>query len=82
MLRNLEVLAVDRNCLTKLPETVADLAALTCLNVRQNKLTSLPCLGPLKALKTLCASTNDLGCCPEGLEELVSLEELFLNGNR
>ncbi|XP_026581649.1 leucine-rich repeat and calponin homology domain-containing protein 4-like, partial [Pseudonaja textilis] len=75
-LMSLEGLSLYHNCLRSLPPAIANLQALTHLNVSRNQISALPaCLCRLP-LKVLIASNNRLASLPEDIGSLGSLRQL------
>jgi Leucine-rich repeat (LRR) protein len=65
------------------PVTVTDLKTMTVLDLRYNKLTSLPdSIKYLKNLLVLDVRHNQLTSLPESIGQLENLQELWLNYNR
>ena len=83
-LRALEVLHLDGNSLTSLPETLSELSALKVLSLGRNQLTSLPfeILSGLP-LKEITAQENKLDgvLMPESVHELATLQSLDITSN-
>ncbi|KAJ7313315.1 hypothetical protein JRQ81_004605 [Phrynocephalus forsythii] len=78
---SLEGLSLYHNCLRSLPAAIANLQALTYLNVSRNQLSALPsCLCRLP-LKVLLASNNKLAALPEDIGSLSSLRQLDVSSN-
>ncbi|XP_039180714.1 leucine-rich repeat and calponin homology domain-containing protein 4 isoform X2 [Crotalus tigris] len=80
-LMSLEGLSLYHNCLRSLPPAIANLQALTYLNVSRNQISALPaCLCQLP-LKVLIASNNKLAALPEDIGSLSSLRQLDVSSN-
>ncbi|XP_062993605.1 leucine-rich repeat and calponin homology domain-containing protein 4 isoform X2 [Elgaria multicarinata webbii] len=80
-LMSLEGLSLYHNCLRSIPPAIANLQALTYLNVSRNQLTCLPaCLCRLP-LKVLIASNNKLASLPDDIGSLGSLRQLDVSSN-
>ncbi|KAL7982925.1 hypothetical protein Chor_013531, partial [Crotalus horridus] len=80
-LMSLEGLSLYHNCLRSLPPAIANLQALTYLNVSRNQISALPaCLCHLP-LKVLIASNNKLAALPEDIGSLSSLRQLDVSSN-
>ncbi|XP_029139413.1 leucine-rich repeat and calponin homology domain-containing protein 4 [Protobothrops mucrosquamatus] len=80
-LMSLEGLSLYHNCLRSLPPAIANLQALTYLNVSRNQISVLPaCLCHLP-LKVLIASNNKLAALPEDIGSLSSLRQLDVSSN-
>jgi hypothetical protein len=71
------------NELTMLPAEIANLTALTDLDLRGNKLTSIPdSIGGLTALTNLILSHNKLTSIPDSIGRLTALTRLDLRDNK
>ncbi|KAM3820865.1 leucine-rich repeat and calponin homology domain-containing protein 4 isoform 4-T4 [Vipera latastei] len=80
-LMSLEGLSLYHNCLRSLPPAIANLQALTYLNVSRNQISALPaCLCRLP-LKVLIANNNKLAALPEDIGSLSSLRQLDVSSN-
>lgn len=76
-------LSLSNMDLTKLPNWLADLTALTTLDVSGNRLTELPeWLGDLVSLANLNLNRNRLTVLPKSLSDLGALTYLDLGSNR
>ncbi|XP_061446833.1 leucine-rich repeat and calponin homology domain-containing protein 4 isoform X2 [Rhineura floridana] len=80
-LMSLEGLSLYHNCLRSIPSAIANLQALTYLNVSRNQLTSLPPCLCLLPLKVLVASNNKLASLPDDIGSLRSLRQLDVSSN-
>uniref|UniRef100_A0ACB8EXF5 Uncharacterized protein n=1 Tax=Sphaerodactylus townsendi TaxID=933632 RepID=A0ACB8EXF5_9SAUR len=80
-LTSLEGLCLYHNCLRSITPAIANLQALTYLNLSRNQLTSLPaCLCRLP-LKILIASNNKLASLPDDIGALSNLRQLDVGSN-
>lgn len=78
----LEILDLDDNALTELPDQICLLPKLARLSVARNRLARLPdAIGALPKLRTLDARDNQLTALPLSLTERRPLRELRLEGN-
>jgi hypothetical protein len=81
--RNLKVLSLSNNRLSKLPDELVLLEQLTELDVSDNLLTELPAqIGRLTSLETLSVEHNRLRELPPSIGQLSSLRELRANDNK
>ena len=82
VLLHAQVLHVNGNELTELPESIGNLQALTELGVYENQLTELPkSIGNLQALTLLHAQHNQLDALPGSIGDLRALTQLFVGIN-
>jgi LPXTG-motif cell wall-anchored protein len=80
--KNLQILTLNDNDLTSLPDTIGDLSSLQILELNDNDLTSLPdAIGDLSSLQSLYIGDNDLTSLPDTISNLSSLEALYLSDN-
>lgn len=78
---NIEVLALDGNAISDLPEELTGLPFLRELYLQGNRIASISLPGPCPALGSLDLSGNLLGS-DAGLEAFPALQRLSLAGNR
>lgn len=78
---NLERLLLTDNYLRSLPDSLANCTGITELDAAGNKLTSIPCLNTLTALKRLMLHDNRLSDTPL-IDELNMLREVDLRSNQ
>lgn len=73
----------ERECLSKLPESLFELIDLTSLKLSNNSLTGLPeAITRLQRLTILDLSENQLSALPEVVTRLPNLTALVLSGNQ
>ena len=78
----LQILQLDSNKLTSLPESFGGLTGLQQLWLGLNKLSSLPeSFSSLSALEDLFLSANELTSLPESFGRLTALQSLYLHEN-
>lgn len=83
MLKELQYLNLNNNCLSFLSDVICELHQLKKLYVSQNKLNQLPSnLGNLLNLEVLSLNTNHLTNLPDSCARLNKLEVLYLNDNK
>lgn len=83
MLKELQYLNLNNNCLSFLSDVICELHQLKKLYVSQNKLNQLPSnLGNLLNLEVLSLNTNYLTNLPDSCARLNKLEVLYLNDNK
>ena len=81
-LQNLEVLRLDNNVISSLPNTMSTLSALTLLDISHNTLPVIPgSICVLPALLDLNISYNKISELPPDLGLMSSLRRLFARGN-
>ncbi len=81
--KQLELLALEANQLTALPDAIGGLTALQRLSLSDNQLTALPeAIGSLTALQWLVLDDNRLTALPEAIGSLTALQWLVLDDNR
>lgn len=82
-LTQLEVLSIEENALTKLPERIGSLSRLHTLTAHSNQLAALPpSFGQLRNMQTLDLKKNRLETTSDALAELRALRYLDLRNNR
>jgi Leucine-rich repeat (LRR) protein len=82
-LAQLEVLSIEENALTALPERIGGLGRLHTLTAHSNQLTALPpSFGQLRNMQTLDLKKNRLETTAGALAELCALRYLDLRNNR
>lgn len=81
-LRDLREFSASACKLEELPSELLNLPTLQKLVLSKNKLSSLPDLSGLSALRVLDLANNELHALPTGLLALDNLESLVLEGNR
>jgi len=72
---------LDRNELETFPAELAALTGLKWLRLNDNRLSSLPDLGALAALRRIYLRNNRFDKVPEALKDLPSLTDVDLSGN-
>jgi hypothetical protein len=81
--KNLKILKLSYNDITKLPSWIGDLKNLESIDLSFNKLESLPEeLSDLNKLKILDLFNNNLKDLPKGFSKLESLDSLDLSKNK
>uniref|UniRef100_A0A8B9NDU9 Calponin-homology (CH) domain-containing protein n=1 Tax=Accipiter nisus TaxID=211598 RepID=A0A8B9NDU9_9AVES len=78
---SLEGLSLYHNCLRSVSPAIANLQALTHLDLSRNQLTSLPACLCLLPLRVLNASNNRLAQLPENIGALSALRQLDVSCN-
>ena len=82
LLRNLEILHIQKNKIQILPEEISGCISLTSLNISMNEISKLPSkLYELKNLKILIAFDNKLKNIPVHIRELEKLQILDISYN-
>ena len=80
---NLQVLNLELDEISNVPESLSDMTRLQSLNLSQNRLTSVPdWLCDLTNLHGLILSANPLASVPESLGNLTNLQFLGLSQNQ
>ncbi|MFO8018982.1 MAG: hypothetical protein R6U96_10125 [Promethearchaeia archaeon] len=81
-LRHLEVLKLEKNQLTEIPDALSQLSALTELSLTHNNISMLSeSIGDLSSLKNLYLDNNRIIRLPESITQLESLVTLNLEDN-
>ncbi|XP_064408986.1 DISP complex protein LRCH3 isoform X2 [Latimeria chalumnae] len=78
---SLEALWMYHNCVRSIPQSIANLQALTYLNIGRNQLTTLPPYLCCLPLKVLIISNNKLAALPDSIGSLASLRQLDASCN-
>ena len=73
--------SAGHNTVAFLPDSIGNLASLLVLDVRNNKLRSIPASIASLTLSMLDLSNNDLASVPPELGRMTSLRSLRLEGN-
>ncbi|MBP2100557.1 InlB B-repeat-containing protein [Enterococcus rivorum] len=80
---NLELVRLDDNQLTSLPESIGNLVGLEYLYLRNNNFSNLSeTIGSLVSLRELYLDNNQLASLPESIGNLTELSELYLDNNQ
>ncbi|CAH1786507.1 unnamed protein product [Owenia fusiformis] len=81
-MKALQVLNLEKNKLTTLPDTIKELQALQSFNLRSNKIKELPdAMCKMRSLRTLDVQDNPLTTLPVQLCEARTLDTLLVNAD-
>ena len=80
--KNLRILDLSKNNLTKLPDSISSLKKLETINLERNKLDIFPIqFCRMRSLRSINLGLNTIGNLPACIEGLKDLEELYLYDN-